>query len=139
VPDDDFQALRDEIERLVAAALKSERDHADALAKQSHVHTAELAKQAEVHAAEVVALADVANVDGDKLKAAIEDVEQLKEALQTRDVIGQAKGILVAVLHCTSDHAFELLVAQSQSENRKVSQVAAEVVARAQRPSPSKQ
>jgi AmiR/NasT family two-component response regulator len=47
-------------------------------------------------------------------------------------VIGQAKGILVAILGVSSDKAFALIVEQSQNENRKVSKIAAKITAGAQ-------
>ena len=41
-------------------------------------------------------------------------------------MIGQAKGIIIASIGCTSDEAFDLLKEQSQTENRKLRDVAAE-------------
>lgn len=60
-----------------------------------------------------------------------EEVINLRRALQTRDVIGQAKGVLIARTGCNADEAFSLLSHQSQRENRKVVEVAAEIVERA--------
>jgi len=57
--------------------------------------------------------------------------EQLKEALHSRDVIGQAKGILIATRHVDEEEAFALLAATSQRQNRKLHVVAREVVAAA--------
>jgi AmiR/NasT family two-component response regulator len=54
-------------------------------------------------------------------------VEGLEVALQSRDVIGQAKGILMERLHLTPDQAFEELRAASQKHNRKVRDIAAEL------------
>jgi AmiR/NasT family two-component response regulator len=54
-----------------------------------------------------------------------EKVEGLEEALLSRDVIGQAKGILMERLHLTSDQAFEELRAVSQQHNRKVRDISA--------------
>ncbi len=51
----------------------------------------------------------------------------LTAALHNRDVIGQAKGILMATLRVTSDKAFELLSQASQRTNRKLVVVAEEV------------
>jgi hypothetical protein len=56
-----------------------------------------------------------------------EKVEGLEEALLSRDVIGQAKGILMERLHLTSDQAFEELRTLSQKYNRKLREIAAEV------------
>jgi AmiR/NasT family two-component response regulator len=56
-------------------------------------------------------------------------VEGLEEALLSRDVIGQAKGVLMERLHVTSDQAFEELRTTSQKHNRKVREIAAELAA----------
>lgn len=55
--------------------------------------------------------------------------EHLAVALENRDVIGQAKGILMASTGCSADRAFELLRQQSQHENRKLVEVARAIVA----------
>ena len=54
--------------------------------------------------------------------------EHLREALESRDVIGQAKGILMARRNCTSDAAFEALRKASQHRNMKLRDIAEQVV-----------
>jgi GAF domain-containing protein len=54
--------------------------------------------------------------------------EHLREALESRDVIGQAKGILMARRNCTSEAAFEALRKASQHRNVKLRDVAEQVV-----------
>jgi AmiR/NasT family two-component response regulator len=54
--------------------------------------------------------------------------EQLQEALESRAVIEQAKGILMARHGIDADRAFEQLREQSQHSNRKVRDLAADVV-----------
>lgn len=61
--------------------------------------------------------------------AARREIEQLRQALESRAVIDQAKGILMAVRHVDADTAFALLVQRSQRENRKLREVAAHFVA----------
>lgn len=53
---------------------------------------------------------------------------QLEQALSSRDVIGQAKGILMAQSHITADEAFDLLRRASQRLNRKLVSVAEDIV-----------
>ena len=53
---------------------------------------------------------------------------RLQEALLSRDVIGQAKGLLMAREGCNGDEAFGRLRAMSQRENRKLRTVAQELV-----------
>jgi hypothetical protein len=50
--------------------------------------------------------------------------EKMLAALETRDVIGQAKGILMEREHITDDEAFQILVRASQRLNIKLTEVA---------------
>lgn len=59
-------------------------------------------------------------------------IDQLRAALRSRDVIGMAKGILIASEGVGPDEAFEILTRASQRENRKLREVAADLVTRAQ-------
>ena len=54
--------------------------------------------------------------------------EHLREALESRDVIGQAKGILMVRRGCTPEAAFEALRKVSQHRNIKLREVAEHVV-----------
>ena len=67
------------------------------------------------------------------LANAIHD-EQLEEALQSRDVIGQAKGILMAQQGVDADRAFDMLRRASQRLNLKLRDLAAEVARSGGRP-----
>lgn len=58
-----------------------------------------------------------------------EKIRQLQEALESRVIIEQAKGVLMATNACSPDEAFELLKHRSQRENRKLRLVADEIVA----------
>ncbi len=55
-------------------------------------------------------------------------IDQLQEALQSRDVIGQAKGIIQARERCGPDEAFERLRDLSQHRNIKLRDLAKAVV-----------
>lgn len=61
------------------------------------------------------------------LSSAIHD-EQMEEALQSRDLIGQAKGILMAREGITADQAFDMLRRASQRLNVKLRDVAGGIV-----------
>ena len=52
----------------------------------------------------------------------------LQRALQSRAVIDQAKGILMGRHRITADAAFDMLSAQSQVTNRKLREIAADIV-----------
>lgn len=60
--------------------------------------------------------------------------EQLWEALDTRDIIGQAKGIVMATRRCSSTVAFDVLRRESQHSNRKLRDIAVELVRATERP-----
>jgi GAF domain-containing protein len=55
--------------------------------------------------------------------------DQLQQALESRAVIEQAKGILMAREHIDADAAFRVLVRASQRENRKLRDIAIAIVA----------
>src|SRR3954454_17733098 len=57
----------------------------------------------------------------------------LQRALESRAVIDQAKGILIGQYHISPDEAFDLLSRQSQTSNRKLRDIARDIVERAQR------
>jgi AmiR/NasT family two-component response regulator len=60
-----------------------------------------------------------------------EQAENMQQAMASRAVIEQAMGVVMARVGCDADAAFQLLVEQSQHENRKLRDVAAELVERA--------
>jgi GAF domain-containing protein len=62
--------------------------------------------------------------------AAVARSEHLETAMRSRAVIEQAKGIVMARLRCSADEAFQHLAKQSQHANRKLRDLAEEVVTR---------
>ncbi|HET9653901.1 MAG TPA: ANTAR domain-containing protein [Kineosporiaceae bacterium] len=60
-----------------------------------------------------------------RLAAVMTENAQLREAMESRLVIEQAKGMLMLGHGCGPDEAFELLVATSRQQRRKVREVAA--------------
>ncbi|HEX2042082.1 MAG TPA: GAF and ANTAR domain-containing protein [Acidimicrobiales bacterium] len=55
--------------------------------------------------------------------------EDMAEAMKSRAIIEQAKGILMGSQRCSPDEAFQILVRASQRENRKLRAIAEELVA----------
>jgi AmiR/NasT family two-component response regulator len=74
-------------------------------------------------------LRDVLDLRDARIADLVSEVDGLNAALENRDVIGQAKGIIMSAMHCTADAAFAVLVQQSQLQNRKLWEVASELVA----------
>jgi hypothetical protein len=60
----------------------------------------------------------------------------LNSSIRSRDVIGQAKGIIMARLHMTDKLAFDMLVRVSQHRNVPVREVAQEIARTGQIPGP---
>jgi len=81
-----------------------------------------LAKQASVVVANATAFAEAASLN-----------EQLREALTSRQVIGEAKGILIEREGCSRDDAFDMLRRASQRQNRKIRDIAEDIVQKAER------
>jgi AmiR/NasT family two-component response regulator len=61
-----------------------------------------------------------------------DEVQGLRAALQTRPVIDQAKGMLIAEHGCSPDEAFQMISHASQRENRKVRDIAKAMIDKAQ-------
>ena len=61
--------------------------------------------------------------------AAFEMTRNLTAAMESREVIEQAKGVLMVTHRLTADAAFDRLRLRSQAENRKLRDIAADVVA----------
>jgi hypothetical protein len=78
-------------------------------------------------------LAEAAALPHDQVTALREELAGLRLALESRAVIEQAKGVLMATAGCTADEAFPLLRRQSQHENRKLRDVAEQLVRDQQR------
>jgi AmiR/NasT family two-component response regulator len=57
----------------------------------------------------------------------------LQKAMQNRAVIEQAKGIIMGERRCTPDQAFAVLTKLSQDTNRKLRDVATDLVENAHR------
>ncbi|GAB2751130.1 ANTAR domain-containing protein [Streptomyces bullii] len=66
-----------------------------------------------------------------------EEVDQLRQAIASRPVIDQARGILMATHGCTSDEAWHILREASQLSNTKLRTVAAAVTASAKADGPA--
>lgn len=99
-----------------AGALNLYARKEDAITEASEVFGRAFATQASTAVANSVLLLE-----------AHEALDQLREALASRDVIGQAKGILMAQERITADEAFEQLVTSSQRRNVKVRDLAERV------------
>ena len=56
------------------------------------------------------------------------EAEAIRRAMDSRAVIEQAKGILIAERRCTAEEAFEILVGLSQDTNVKLRDVALALV-----------
>ena len=74
-------------------------------------------------------LRDQRSLGAGRLQELADEVVGLRRAMESRAVIEQAKGIVIGATGCDADRAFEILVQQSQHENRKLAEIAADLVA----------
>jgi GAF domain-containing protein len=81
------------------------------------------------------AQAAVAIVNASVYWRTFELTANLERALDSRDIIGQAKGILMAQLRITGEEAFDLLREASQRRNVKLREIADEVARTGEPPS----
>ena len=119
----DVHQLRDDVKRLLAAALQSEEAHVADVQRRDELHIDEIQRRDELHVSEI----------GRREALHADDQERISHALETRDLIGQAKGVIMSSLGCTADEAFDLLVKQSQHENRKLVEIAGEIASHTHR------
>jgi PAS domain-containing protein len=95
---------------------------------------ADIAEPANVEAAELLGATVSAVMHETEVKAELATVsEQLRTALESRATIDQAKGIVMAMKGCDPDEAFRHLVGLSSRANRKLKDVAADLVVAAER------
>jgi GAF domain-containing protein len=84
------------------------------------------------------AYAAIAISNADNFASTAELARNLQTAMESRSTIEQAKGLLMARGGVTPDQAFEMLVRASQRENRKLRDLATEIVERAVKSPPPK-
>jgi transcriptional regulator with GAF, ATPase, and Fis domain len=112
-------AISHGIRSMLSLHLYTDRDTIGALnvyAHQPHAFTPDSVRTGVLLAAHSVAAI-----------AAATTIAQLRMALESRDLIGQAKGMLMERNKITSNEAFDLLITASQHSNRKLRDVAAEL------------
>ena len=111
MPNDKERIAKLEADAEVSEA-QNRRHYADAAASEEHI--AELDARAVVRDQQIVGL--------------VKEVDGLQKAKKNAAVIEQAKGMIMTLMHCGPDAAFAALVARSQKENRKLIDIAAEIV-----------
>jgi GAF domain-containing protein len=84
-------------------------------------------------AVEFATQASVVVANAEAYWSAIEMTRNLTRAMESRAVIEQAKGVLIAWHGIGDDDAFDMLRGRSQTENRKLRDIAAELVEQARR------
>ena len=77
---------------------------------------------------EIASFVAVAVANADAYAEAATMAQHMQEAMKSRAVIDMAKGILMAQHRCTPDEAFQLLSNASQRSNRKLRDLARDVV-----------
>ncbi|MEZ5220544.1 MAG: ANTAR domain-containing protein [Ilumatobacteraceae bacterium] len=131
---DDRDDLHAEINRLLMAALEVDEAHVAEMTRRDELHVAETDRRDDQHVRELDRRDDLHQRELDRRQDVFDrEIDTIRQALHTRDVIGQAKGIIMASTGCDADQAFQVLSKQSQAENRKLYDVAAELTANLRR------
>ena len=107
--------MRHHDETIGAVGVLSERDH------PVPATDASLAQN-------LIEAATIAIVQQRALRLSLQTTQQLQHALDSRVIIEQAKGAIAAWLGCAPGQAFDLLRAYSRSNNRRLAEVAGDVV-----------
>ncbi|NHC16652.1 ANTAR domain-containing protein, partial [Motilibacter deserti] len=82
---------------------------------------------------EVARYAAVAVANATSFANARAEAEQMAQAMASRAVIEQAKGVIMATRHVTADEAFTMLIEASQRANRKLRDIALDITRSATR------
>ena len=130
-PDYSPQAVRIGILSSLSVPLPIQEDLIGAL--NVYATTPDAFDEDDVRAGEAfAAYAAVAVRNADTFASTAETAENLRVAMASRATIEQAKGILMARGGISAERAFDMLVRASQRENRKLRDVAKELVERVQ-------
>ncbi|CAM3959374.1 GAF and ANTAR domain-containing protein [Nocardiopsis tropica] len=87
-----------------------------------------MAREANAFDAESQSIGSLFAVHAAVAFSAVREKEQIRAALTTRDVIGQAKGMIMERYKLDSDGAFRLLARLSQDSNIRLAEVAEQVI-----------
>lgn len=133
IPDESYVTLAEPGDRNRMVAHLQQQHRADVRERQRlEAQRVQLAAQCDQLAAQRDELAaQRAQLETDLARCvaqATRNGEQLHRAIESRDVIGQAKGILMARLHVDGDTAFNMLRAASSRSNRKLHVVAESLI-----------
>jgi len=106
----------------------------EADAAESDAHIARLHAEAAAREEHIAALDAAALLRDRRIAELVAHIDGVLDAQEHRAVIERAKGVIMSTMHCSPDAAFAVLVAQSQNENRKLRDVAAELAGLQERP-----
>lgn len=115
------EADRDRAEQRVADL------SAEALVREGRI--VELGAQALAYEQHIAELDARALARDEQIIALVREVDGLVAKAEHAAVIEHAKGVIMSTMQCSADAAFAVPVAQSQRENRKVRDIAAELAA----------
>ncbi len=127
--------------QVLSVGMPTAQDTAGSLNVYGAVTTGPFTVQARQIASAFAGYAAVALLNAAIYAGAVAEVTQMHQAMASRAVIEQAKGILMRDRACTAQEAFEFLRDNSSRTNRKLNAVAQEIVTQASghRPTPPRQ
>ncbi|WP_208971319.1 ANTAR domain-containing protein [Kineococcus rubinsiae] len=92
-----------------------------------------VSREAEAVAASFAVYAGVAVANAALFAQREQYVNRLVATMESRSVIDQAKGVVMSAVRCDADAAFQVLVLESNKSNRKVRDLAVDIVSSAER------
>ncbi|OBA57574.1 hypothetical protein A5647_24140 [Mycobacterium sp. 1100029.7] len=71
---------------------------------------------------------DAVTLEDERVRALLAENDQLRRALESRDIIGQAKGVLMLRFSVDAAKAFELLRTLSMNQNVKLEELSRRII-----------
>ena len=133
-PEFSRQAARHGIRHTLAVGMQTLQSTTGALNVYGSGATGPFTEQARTIAEGFAGYASIALANAALYAGAVQEVAQMKEAMASRAVIEQAKGIIVRDRVCTPDQAFVILREAASRSERKLRAVAQALVESASRP-----
>lgn len=122
------QARRHGVTRALAVGMPTAHDTSGALNIYASGPAGRFDQAARDAATALAGFAGIALLNTSLYAGAVDEVAQMREAMASRAGIEQAKGILMHQHRCSAEEAFDILRIMSARSNRKLRDVAREVV-----------
>jgi GAF domain-containing protein len=127
-PDFAAQAARVDVRQTLSVGLPTIQEVAGAFNIYNLLRAGPFTEESTQAATELAGYAAVAVANAALYNGAVEQVAHMQQAMASRAVIEQAKGIIMAGRGCSDEEAFDLLRQASSRSNRKLRDIARSIV-----------